>query len=66
MAEGKFCKVLWDRGGYVKRFCALALWKSFRKSGRIYRWLSEGKVGEDVYQRPEVQELCDDIEAFLD
>ena len=26
-----------------------------------------GKIGdEDVYQRPEVQELCDDIEAFLD
>ena len=26
-----------------------------------------GKIGdEDVYQRPEVQELCDEIEAFLD
>ena len=26
-----------------------------------------GKIGdEDVYQRPEVQELCDDIEQFLD
>ena len=26
-----------------------------------------GKIGdEDVYQRPEVQELCDDIEEFLD